>query len=172
MNPRAYSIREKALSAIMVAVVSVFLLQRFVIGPYRTRVNELETLKARKERQLRRIRTILSSRKEIEADYARRFNSRTGARPVPGEMGTFLKSIEKVAREKNVRVLDIRPNPTVDQTGAPTPSAHFVTESTWPHLAALLTALEDQRVAVEKITLTRSPQSPQEIKAQLHLAQE
>jgi hypothetical protein len=180
------------MSALMVGVVSFFLFQRFVVVPYQTRVNELETQKARKERQLRRIRTILASRNEIEAEYARRFNSRTSTHPFPAEMGTFLKSIVKRAREKNVRILDIRPNPTFDRTAlvsgpsAPSaelrgqsaphrgdgPSASFITESTWPRLASLLMALEDQRVIVEKITLTRSTQSPQDIKAQIQLSQE
>ena len=169
MTPRAHSSREKSLTFLMVGVVSFFLLHRFVYTPYRTSLNELETQKARKERQLRRVHTLLASRIEIEAAYARRFTSRTSPRPAPGEMGTFLKSIEKLAREKNVKVLDIRPNTANDQPDHL--SAHFVTESTWPRLATLLTALEDQRVTIDKITLTRSPQSPQTIKAQLHLTQ-
>ncbi len=170
MTPRAYSFREKILAVLMVSVVSVFLFQRFVYTPYRTRLNELETQKARKERQIRRVHTLLASRKEIEAEYAKRFTSRVSPRSVPGEMGAFLKTIEKLAREKNVKVLDIRPNPANDQPARL--SAHFVTESPWPRLATLLAALEDQRVTIDKITLTRSPQSPQTIKAQLHLTQE
>lgn len=159
----------------MVGVVSIFVIHRYAVVSYQTRLNELETLKARKERQLRRVRSIVSSRKEIETEYARRFNTRTNARSLPGEMGAFLKITEKLARSNNVRVLDIRPTSTQDKSAAPNStalSAQFITESTWPPLASLLTALEGQRVVVEKMTLTRSPQTPQIIKAQLQLAQE
>jgi hypothetical protein len=172
VSPRAYSGREKALIALMVGVVSLFAIHRFAVIPYQTRLNELETLRARKERQLRRIRTIVASRKEIEAEYARRFNTRTNARSGPSEMGAFLKTIEKLARAHNVRVLDIRPTATQSALTSSAPSSQFTTESTWPPLASLLTSLEGQRVSAEKMTLTRSPQSPQIIKAQLHLAQE
>lgn len=163
---RAYSGREKVLIALMVGVVSLFALHRYAVVPYQTRLNDLKTLKARKERQVRRVRTILASRKQIESEYARRFNTRTNARAQPGEMGTFLKNIEKLARAHNVRVLDIRPTSTTDQA-APL-SAQFVTESSWPRLANFLSALEGQRVIVEKLTLTRTPQ---DIKANLHLTQ-
>lgn len=177
MKSRAYSHREKLLVTTMLTVVSVFLLNRFVLAPYQTRLNELETMTARKERQVRRLRTLLATRKEIETEYARRFTSRASTRPVQGEMGTFLKSIEKLAREKGVKILDIRPRPTLDRTkpsvpAAPSaPSANFITESTWPSLASLLVALETQSIVVEKITLTRSARQSPKIKAQLHLTQ-
>ncbi|MBK8574579.1 MAG: hypothetical protein IPN90_02490 [Elusimicrobia bacterium] len=172
MKSHAYSHREKILVTTMLTVVSLFLLQRFVLAPYRTRMDELQSITARKERQVRRIKTLLASRKEIEADYSRRFNSRTGAGPLLGEMGTFLKSIEKLAREKSVKMLDIRPRPAEDRTKPQTLSANFVMESAWPALASLLVALEAQSIEVEKITLTRSARQSPQIKAQIQLTQD
>lgn len=168
--PHVYSAREKVLVSAMVGVVSLFLFQRFVVAPHRSRMEELETVTARKERQLRRIRHILASRKEIEADYARRFANRPGTRPLPGEMGAFLKCIEKGAREKNVRIRDIRPLANEDKNKNPVLSAGFVTESTWPSLLSFLLSLEDQGIVIDKITLTRSTQPPNEIKAQTQLS--
>lgn len=171
MKARGSSLREKSLIVVMLGVVSTFLLQRFVLAPYRVHLDDLKTATVRKERQLRRTQTLLASRTEIEAEYKRRFGDSAGPRPrqAPGEMGNFLKSIEKVARKLNVKIRDIRPRTIEDRNQNTTLSASFVTESSQGALSRFLLALRDQRVIVEKMTLTRSTQSKKGIKAQIQL---
>lgn len=171
---RATSIREKILISAMMGVVSLFLFQRLVVIPYRSNWDELEATTARKERQLRRIQGMMDSRVEIESEYNRRFEHRAGggARSVQGEMGDFLKNIEKGARKNNVKIRDIRPRAVEDQAKNTILSASFVTESSWSALARLLLSLEENRVVVEKMTLTRSAHSDQTIKAQIQLIHE
>jgi len=164
--------REKFIGIITISVVFVAIIYNFAIEPLIEQWNTLgEEIRA-KESLLRKNNRILRDKDNIErthSEYTAYF--KTEVLSAEEESAKALSSIEKVARNTNVRITNIKPLTIKSFKNYNKYTFRVTTESQIERLCKFIYELQSsqQLLKVERMVLKAKERSPNIIKAILHI---
>ncbi|HQP91083.1 MAG TPA: type 4a pilus biogenesis protein PilO [Candidatus Omnitrophota bacterium] len=98
------------------AVLCVWIVVRFVFGPFHEKLSSLSQEASLTEEKLKKGMALLAKKEAINKEYDR-YASYFSVQNVSDEEATaiFLKEVEKVGRESGVTILDMKPQKETDK---------------------------------------------------------
>jgi hypothetical protein len=164
--------REKILGALTVSVAVVTVAYGFIMEPLINRWNALGRDISDKKGLLAKHSRILRNNDEIEklhSEYTRYFQ--TEKLSPEEESASALSNIEKLARETNAHITNIKPLSTKNYENYTKFTFRVTTESRIGELAKFIYKLQssEQLLKIERMVLRAKERSPDTIKAILHI---
>lgn len=164
--------REKTLAAFTISAVLIAVVYNFIIEPIIGQWNTLDKKIRDKEVVFTKYSRILSDKDNIEklrAKYAKylEHNKMT----LDEESAVALSSIEKIARQTNVRITNIKPLLSKSFGNYNKFTFRVTTESTLTELTKFIYDLQssDQLLKVERMVLRAKENEPASIKSMLNI---
>ena len=164
--------RERMLGVLTVSIALIALAYNFIIEPLVKRWNTLDEDIQEKSGLLVKHSRILRNKEEIErlhSEYTKYFQEE---RLSPEEESALaLSNIEKLARNTNTHITNIKPLTTKDYENYTKFTFRVTTESRIGELAKFIYNLQssEQLLKIERMVLRAKERSPDTIKAILHI---
>jgi len=135
------SVRERLLTAGVLFVVSVLLLDRVVLGPWWRHVREVNERIEKLGGTTRMYRQLLERKPQIMAEVEAYSSYLSQIRADPGGVATLLREIERLGKESGVALGEVKPLPPEENEAFQEYSFEIHTTGTfkqWIHFAYLL----------------------------------
>lgn len=106
--------REQSILYVAIFLISLMLIDRFIIGPVFLKINTLDNEIREKESAIRRNTHILSQKDRISSEVSGFSDFLKPPKPEQEELTSFLKEVEGLADKSSVYLIDMKPSGVKD----------------------------------------------------------